>query len=45
MEEFPALLRHYAERGLLRVVDGNQDIDQVHRQIMEALSSPAPRGQ
>jgi adenylate kinase len=44
-QEFPPLLDHYAKRGLLRVVDGKQDIDSVHRQIIEALASPAPRGQ
>jgi adenylate kinase family enzyme len=43
LKEMPPVLRHYAERGLLRRVDGTQPIEDVHRQIMDTLGErPVP---
>jgi adenylate kinase len=36
-EELPPVLEHYRARGLLRSVDGAQPIDDVQRQITEAI--------
>ncbi len=43
LEDMPPILQHYAERGLLLRVDGNQAIEDVHRQIIETLRErPVP---
>ncbi len=36
-DHLPQVVQHYAERGLLQVVDGARPIDEVHRRILEAL--------
>jgi adenylate kinase len=40
LQELPPVLRHYADRGLLRRVDGNRPIDQVHREVIQSLQAP-----
>jgi len=42
--ELPPVLEHYRERGLLRTVDGARSIDDVHRQVMQALSAGSASG-
>lgn len=36
-DRLPQVVHHYAERGLLRAIDGTQPIDEVQRQILQAL--------
>jgi adenylate kinase len=43
LQELPPVLDHYDARGLLHRIDGTQSVEQVHRQILEALGRPAPR--
>ena len=44
MSELPAVLEHYADRGLLQRVDGTRPIDEVHEQIMKLVATaPRPR--
>jgi adenylate kinase len=40
LHEVAPVLQHYANRDLLRRVDGTQPIEQVHRQIVQALAAP-----
>jgi adenylate kinase len=39
--ELPPLLEHYARRGLVTRIDAAQPIDEVQRQIIEALQRPS----
>jgi adenylate kinase len=43
-KEVPAVLRYYAERGLLREVDGARPVEEVQRSIMQALAPPRRDG-
>jgi len=36
-DRLPLVVQHYADRGLLQVVDGARPLEEVHRQILEAL--------
>jgi len=36
-QALPRVVQHYADRGQLRVIDGNQPIDEVQRRMLEAL--------
>jgi adenylate kinase len=37
LQELPPILKRYAERGILRTLDGSRDVNEVHRLITEAL--------
>jgi len=37
LREMPPVLQYYADRGLLRRVDGNQSIEDVHNQVVRVL--------
>ncbi len=39
--EMPPILEHYAAHGQLYRIDGAQSVDRIHKQITEALASPA----
>jgi adenylate kinase len=38
LNDLPPVLDHYAGHGKLRNVDGSQSIDEVHRQVLDALN-------
>jgi adenylate kinase len=40
LQELPPVLEHYAARDLVRRVDGTQSVQDVHRQIIQALQTP-----
>lgn len=39
-EEMPPVLDHYAAHGQLRRIDGSQSVDQVQKQLTQALDGP-----
>ncbi|MGI9145353.1 MAG: adenylate kinase [Chloroflexota bacterium] len=40
LHELPPVLDYYAARGVVLRVDGTQSVEQVHQQIVQALSDP-----